>query len=179
MKDLGEAAYILGVRIYRDRSKNLLGLSQSTYIDKVLKLFSMHDSKKGFLPMSSGIPYSKAQCPTSSEDKNAMSIVPYASAVGSIMYAMICTCPDVSYALSVVSRIQSNPGDMHWIAVKNIIKYLRRTKDQFLIYGGKTSGLVRNGYTDASFQTCVDDFRSQSGYVFVGNPTTPSPAQRK
>ena len=169
MKDLGEAAYILGVRIYRDRSKKILGLSQSTYIDKVLKRFSMHDSKKGFLTMSSGIPYSKAQYPTSSEDKNAMSIVPYASAVGSIMYAMICTRPDVSYALSVVSRYQSNPGDMHWIVVKNILKYLRMTKDEFLIYGGKTSGLVINGYTDASFQTCVDDFRSQSGYVFCLN----------
>ena len=52
MKDLGEATYILGIRIYRNRSKRLIGLSQSTYIDKVLKRFNMQDSKKGFLPMS-------------------------------------------------------------------------------------------------------------------------------
>ena len=55
MKDLGEAAYILGIKIYRDRSQRLLGLSQSGYIDKVLKRFSMQDSKRGFLLMSHGI----------------------------------------------------------------------------------------------------------------------------
>ena len=55
MKDLGEAAYILGIKIYRDRSKRLIGLSQDTYIDKVLKRFNMQDSKKGFLPMSHGV----------------------------------------------------------------------------------------------------------------------------
>jgi hypothetical protein len=55
MKDLGEAAYILGIKIYRDRSKRLIGLSQDTYIDKILKQLNMQDSKKGFLPMSHGI----------------------------------------------------------------------------------------------------------------------------
>ncbi|WVZ58065.1 hypothetical protein U9M48_008376 [Paspalum notatum var. saurae] len=59
MKDLGEAAYILGIKIYRDRSKHLIGLSQSTYIDKVLKRFNMHDSNEGFLPMSPGTILSK------------------------------------------------------------------------------------------------------------------------
>ena len=63
MKDLGEAAYILGIKIYRDRSKRLIGLSQSAYIDKVLKRFSMQDSKRGYLPMSHGITLSKSQCP--------------------------------------------------------------------------------------------------------------------
>ena len=80
------------------------------------------------------------------------------------MYAMICTHPDVSYALSVTSRYQSNPGDAHWVAVKNILKYSRRTKDKFLVYGGSKE-LVVNGYTDASFQTNKDDSQLQSGYV--------------
>jgi ATP-binding cassette subfamily B (MDR/TAP) protein 1 len=53
-----------------------------------------------------------------------MSRVPYASAIGSIMYTMICTCPDVSYDVSVTRRYQSNPGEAHWVAVKNILKYL-------------------------------------------------------
>ncbi|KAK8540260.1 hypothetical protein V6N12_046548 [Hibiscus sabdariffa] len=64
MKDLGEAAYILGVKIYRDRSRRLLGLSQSTYIDKVLKRFNMEASKKGFLPMTHGISLSKEMYPS-------------------------------------------------------------------------------------------------------------------
>ncbi|KAK2352400.1 secreted RxLR effector protein [Trifolium repens] len=168
MKDLGEAAYILGIRIYRDRSQRLLGLSQSTYIDKVLKRFSMHDSKKGFIPMQHGICLSKTQCPSSKEERERMNEIPYASAIGSIMYAMLCTRPDVSYALSATSGYQSDPGESHWIAVKNILKYLRRTKETFLVYGGEEE-LSVVGYTDASFQTDKDDFRSQSGFVFCLN----------
>ncbi|KAK8557642.1 hypothetical protein V6N12_009871 [Hibiscus sabdariffa] len=90
MKNLGEAAYILGVKIYRDRSRRLLGLSQSTYIDKVLKRFSMEESKRGFLPMRHGISLSKEMCPSTPQERERMSQIPYASAIGSIMYAMIC-----------------------------------------------------------------------------------------
>ncbi|WVZ70691.1 hypothetical protein U9M48_019334 [Paspalum notatum var. saurae] len=156
MKDLEEAAYILGIKIYRDRSKRLIELSQSTYIDKVLKRFNMHDSKKGFLPMSPGTILSKTQCPSTTDEQKRMSEIPYTSAIGSIMYAMICTRPDVSFALS------------HWIAVKNILKYLRRTKDAFLVFGGEEE-LVVKGYTDAGFQTDKDDSRSQAGFVFCLN----------
>ena len=135
MKDLGEATYILGIRIYRDRSRKLLGLSQSTYIDKMLKRFSMDISKKGFIPMVHGKHLSKSMCPRTQEDRERMSRIPYASAIGSIMYAMLCTRPDVSFAVSVTSKFQSTYGEEHWMAVKNILKYLRRTKDSFLIYG--------------------------------------------
>ena len=84
------------------------------------------------------------------------------------MYAMLCTRPDMAYGLSLTSRFQANPGLAHWIAVKNILKYLRRTKDSFLIYGGQDQ-LVIDGFVDASFQTDRDDSRSQSGYVFCLN----------
>ena len=169
MKDLGEVAYILGIKIYRDRSKRLLGLSQSGYIDKVLKRFSMQDSKRGFLPMSHGIKLSKSQCPTRKDERECMDKIPYASAIGFIMYAMLCTRPDVSCALSMTSRFQSDPGECHWIVVKNILKCLRRTKDIFLIYGGQEGELVISGYTDAGFQSDLDDFRSHSGFVFCFN----------
>ncbi|KAJ1261738.1 hypothetical protein BS78_09G054200 [Paspalum vaginatum] len=165
---LGEAAYILGTKIYRDRSKRLIGLSQSAYIDRVLKRFNMHDSKKGFLPMSPTMILSKTQCPSTTDEQKRMSETPYASAIGSIMYAMICTRPNVSFALSVTSRYQSCPGEGHWIAVKNILKYLRRTKDAFLVFGGEEE-LVVKGYTDAGFQTDKDSSRSQAGFVFCLN----------
>ncbi|KAJ9539063.1 hypothetical protein OSB04_031796 [Centaurea solstitialis] len=169
MKDLGEAAYILGIKIYRNRSRRLIGLSQSTYIDKILKRFRMEESKKGFIPMQHGIVLSKAQCPVSSEDQDKMKLIPYASAIGSIMYAMLCTRPDVAYSISVTSRYQQNPGEAHWVAVKNILKYMRRTKEMFLVFGGSEDEISVTGYTDASFQTDKDDFRSQSGYVFTLN----------
>jgi hypothetical protein len=168
MKDLGQAERILGIRIYRDRTKRILALSQESYIDKVLERFSMENSKRGFLPMSHGITLSKTQSPVEPKDVERMKMIPYASAVGSIMYAMMCTRPDVSYALSMTSRYQANPGENHWIAVKNILKYLRRTKNSFLVYGGEKELSVK-GYTDASFQTDRDDLKSQSGFVFLMN----------
>jgi hypothetical protein len=84
------------------------------------------------------------------------------------MYAMICTHPDISYAQSVTIRYQSDPGEGHWTTVKNVFKYLRRTKGMFLVYGGEEE-LVVTGYTDASFQTDQDDSKSQSRYVFTIN----------
>ena len=104
MKDLGVATYILGIKIYRDRSKRIIGLSQDTYINKVLKRFNMQDSKKGFLPMSHGVSLCKSQCPSTPDEQEKMNAIPYASAIGSIMYTMLCTHPDVAYALSVASR---------------------------------------------------------------------------
>ena len=159
MKDLGEACYILGLKIHRDRSKRLLGLSQSTYIDKVLKRFYMEESKRGSLPAVHGVTLSTKDSPTSVEDINNMKKIPYASAVGSIMYAMNCTRPDVADALSLTCRYQKNPGMKHWTTVKTILKYLRRTKDCFLIYGGQEE-LVVSGYADASFQSDPDDYKS-------------------
>ena len=82
----------------------------------------MDQSKKGFLPVLQGVQLSTAQCPTTAEDREKMSVVPYASAIGSIMYAMLCTRPDVNLAVSLVGRYQSNHGMEHWTAVKNILK---------------------------------------------------------
>ena len=93
----------------------------------------MDQSKKGFLPVLQGVRLSSAQCLTTAEDREKMSVVPYASAIGSIMYAMLCTRPDVNLAVSLVGRYQSNPGMEHWTTVKNILKYLNRTKDMFLV----------------------------------------------
>ena len=64
-----------------------------------------------------------------------------------IMYAMLCPRPDVCLAISLAGRYQSNPGVDHWIAVKSILKYLKRTEDMFLVYGGDKE-LVVNGYDE-------------------------------
>ena len=169
MKDLGEAAYILGIKIYRDRSKRLLALSQRTYLEKILKRFKMENSKKGLLPVLKGSKLSVTQCPTTSKDREEMSSKPYASAIGSIMYATLSTRPDVALAISLTNGFQSNPGMEHWNAVKNILKYLRRTKDLFLVYGGCEEELAVMGYIDASLGTDPDDSKSQMGYVFMLN----------
>ncbi|GKA63175.1 hypothetical protein Tco_0762781 [Tanacetum coccineum] len=90
MKDLGEAAYILRIKIYRDRSKWLIGLCQSAYIEKILKRYFMENSKRGTIPMQEKLKLSKSQGASTPAEKHRMQNVPYASAVGSIMYAVRC-----------------------------------------------------------------------------------------
>ena len=131
MKDLGEATYILGIKIYRDRSKRLIGLSQDTYIDKVLKRFNMQDSKKGFLPMSHGVSLCKSQCPSTPDEQEKMNVIPYASAIGSIMYAMLCICPDVAYALSVASRYHQTQERLTGLQLKILLSALEELKISF------------------------------------------------
>ena len=93
--------------------------------------------------MSHGIDLCKTQCPSTQDERERMSKIPYASAKGSIMYAMICTRPDVACALSMTSRYQYDPGESHWTIIKNILKYLRilRINSQYMeelmsLFGG-------------------------------------------
>ena len=91
----------------------------------------METSKKEFLPVLQEIRLSKTQSPTTVAEREKMSFVPYASAVGSLMYAMLCTRPDINLAISLVGRYQSDPGMEHWTAVKNILKYLKGLRKCF------------------------------------------------
>ena len=104
MKDLEETSYFLRMKIYRDRSKRLFRLTQSTYIDTMLKWFSMKNFKKGYLLTDHEIFLSKKDCLTTPQERERMSRVPYASIVRSIIYAMTYMRLDVVYSLGVVSR---------------------------------------------------------------------------
>nr|GEW76596.1 retrotransposon protein, putative, Ty1-copia subclass [Tanacetum cinerariifolium] len=170
MKDLGKATYILGIKIYHDRSKRLIGLCQNAYIEKIMKRFYMKNSKRGTIPMQEKLKLSKSQGASTPAEKQRMQNIPYASAVGSVMYAVRCTRPDVAFAQNMTSRFQQNPGEEHWTAVKNILKYLRNTKDMFLVYGGNMEReLIVSCYTDAGYLMDADNLKSQTGYVFVLN----------
>lgn len=94
-----------------------------------------------------------------------MDKIPYSSAVGSLMYAMIATRPDIAFAVGVVSRYMSNPGRKHWETVKGILRYLKATKDMRLCYGSQE--LCVKGYTDSDYAGDLDSRRSTSGYVFT------------
>ena len=99
--------------------------------------------------MSHGIHLSKAMCPKTQDERDKMNRAPYVLAIGSIMYAMLCTRLDVTYALSICSRYPADLGEIRWIAKKNILKYLRRTEEMFLVYGEREHTVKR--FTDASF----------------------------
>ena len=127
----------------------MLGLSQASYIDQILARFSMQDSKKGFVPFRVESSLSANQHPKTPAEIERMRGIPYALAVGSLMYAMLCTRPDIYFAVGMVSRYQLEPGEEHWIAVNHILKYLRRTRDYMLIYQDKH--LEPIGYTESDF----------------------------
>nr|GFA07180.1 putative retrotransposon protein [Tanacetum cinerariifolium] len=113
---------------------------------------------------------SKSQGASTPAEMKRIQNVPYALAVGFIMYAVRCTRPDVVFAQNVTSRFQQNPGDIHWTTVKNILKLLMNTTDMFLVYGGDLKRELRvSCYTDAGYLTDADDIKSQTGYVFVLN----------
>ena len=96
-----------------------------------------------------GIAFSQNQCPKTPQEKEDMKSIPYASAVGSLIYAMLCTRLDIYYVVGVMSRFQSNPGPNHWIMVKHILKYLRGTRDYILVYS--SDDLNVQGYTNSNF----------------------------
>nr|GEW86644.1 retrotransposon protein, putative, Ty1-copia subclass [Tanacetum cinerariifolium] len=106
MKDLGEAAYILGIKIYRDRSKRIIGLCQSAYIEKILKRFYMENSKRGPIPMQKKLKFSKSQGASTPAEIQRMQNITYASTVGSVMYVVRCTRPDVAFTQNITSRFQ-------------------------------------------------------------------------
>ena len=113
MKDLGATKQILGIEIHRDRRNGKLSFSREKYVEKILERFGMNKVKPVNVPLASHFKLSSGLCPSSDEEKNYMSRVPYANAVGCLMYAMVCTRPDISHAVGVVSKYMENPGKEH------------------------------------------------------------------
>nr|GEW07034.1 hypothetical protein [Tanacetum cinerariifolium] len=112
MKDLGEAAYILGINIYKDRSRRLIGLCQSAYIEKILKRCCMENSKRESIPMQEKLKLSKSQGASTPAELKRMQNIPYASAVGSIMYDMRCTRPDVAISCYIDVEYLTDVDDL-------------------------------------------------------------------
>jgi len=134
MKDLGAANYILGMEIKRDWAKRKLWLNQRKYVETILQMFNMQDSKPVKVPILVGVRLSAKQCPKTQEEEEVMSCFLYASAVSSLMYVMVCTRPDIAHAMGVFSRFMSKLGMEHWTIVKWVFRYLRGTSDYGLCY---------------------------------------------
>ena len=166
MKDLGEAKFVLGIEIERDRQRRTVHLNQSKYVEEVLERFDMSDCKGCPTPMDAGLKLSK---PSASEVTCSPAFA-YQSAVGSLMYAMTSTRPDLAFAVSAVSRYCSNYTATHWQAVKRILRYLQFTKHYRLQLVGTTwhCYLSLSAYSDADWGNDLDE---QEVNVWVRIPT--------
>uniref|UniRef100_A0A6V7QVN2 Reverse transcriptase Ty1/copia-type domain-containing protein n=1 Tax=Ananas comosus var. bracteatus TaxID=296719 RepID=A0A6V7QVN2_ANACO len=109
VKDLGPARQILGIEIWRDRQNGTLSLSQKEFVEKLVCKFGMSKAKVLKTPFAYHFKLSSEQSPKTEEEKKLMNRVPYSSVVGSLMFAMVCTHPDIAYAVGVLSRFMANP----------------------------------------------------------------------
>jgi hypothetical protein len=164
MSNLGELHHILGIGVRRDRVKRLIYLEQSRYISDVLERFNMSGCKPVATPCDNSVVLSKSMSPVSVEEQEAMKGMPYSSGVGSLMYAMTATRPDIAFAVSALSAYMANPGEKHWIALKRVLRYLQGTRNHCLVLGG--SKVELSAWCDADWANDKDTRRSVTGYVF-------------
>ena len=159
MKDIGVADVILGIKI--SRTPQGLVLSQSHYVDKILKKYTKHEIVIAKTPIDGSLHLSK-------NNGDSIAQLEYSRIIGSLMYIMSCTRPDIAYAVSKLSRYTSNPGHDHWKAILRVLVYLKHTKNYGIHYTRYPA--VLEGYSDANWISSTKDSKSTSGYIFtLGN----------
>jgi len=164
MVDLGELKLFLGMQITRDRSRKILFVSQERYISKVLERCKMENCHGCKTPMDTKLVLTKP------ENNEIVGTVEYQSLVGSIMYAMLGTRPDLAYTVSTLSKFNSCPAVMHHAAAKRALRYLQGTKDYGLLYCGGQDGSTFPEpicYTDSDWAGDTENRKSTGGYVFL------------
>ncbi|XP_073130800.1 uncharacterized protein [Henckelia pumila] len=156
MKDMGEADVILGIKIVK--APEGIVLTQSHYIEKVLRKFNAYDVTPLRSPVDLSLHLSKNRGEPVSQQQ-------YARIIGSLMYITNCTRPDIAYSINKLSRFISNPSHDHWKALERVFKYLKYSMDYGLHYSTYPS--VLEGYCDANWISDTKDSKSTSGYVFT------------
>ena len=178
MTDLGEVAAILGIRVSRDKEAGTLSLSQEKYINTILQKFGMAECTGKRTPMVVGERLTRNDCPVTEEEKLDMEGVPFREAVGSLMFVMTCSRPDIARAVSCVSAFMHNPGRVHWMAVKRIFQYLKHTSDYGLQYVRDLDWTL-TGYADSDWGGDADTQKSTTGYVFIAGGAAVSWCSKK
>jgi len=165
MKYLSITFFVLGIEIYRDRTREILGLSQKGYIERVLDRFNMKSCKPCTTHIQKGEKFSKSQCSKDDGETTKIEKVPFASTVGSLMNAQVCTRPNITFIVNVLGRYLSNLGLPHWQAAKRVMRYLQGTKDYMLTFR-RSDCLELTIYFDSNYCGCLDDFKFTSGCIF-------------
>lgn len=163
ISDLGKLHWVLGIEVKRDRDRCTISICQCNYIH----CFNLQDLKPLSTPMDPSIKLSTSQAPSNMAEISAMRDIPYQQAIGSLMYAVLTTRPDIAFAVTMLSQFSQDPGPMHWEQVKHIYCYLIGTKGLRLTYGGvERKPLHGFADTDGNMQ---EDCHAISGYTFILN----------
>ena len=165
MKDLGAATFLFGMEIRRLPGGDIK-LLQEKYLGEVLQRFPVENPRSASTPLPPGCELSNFDSLENAADKEKMAVIPYKSAIGSLMYLAVCTRPDIAAAVSSLSRFNANLGMAHWEGVQHVLRYLKGTSGEGICYKrGESTSLW--GYCDASHLTYLDTSRSRGGYVFL------------
>jgi len=168
VKDLGEVKKIIGIEVTRNRSERTIHISQPAYVEKLLKKFNMSDCKECLTPEE----HTKRLCKNGYEcnpNSEKLENVPYAEAVGALIYLATCTRPDIAHAVRQLSQYMADPRRDHWNAMKRVLRYLKYCPEGGITYGKLQQRLKLVGFADANFATDIDSRKSVSGYVFLLN----------
>ena len=175
IKDLGIATQFLGMEIcYLEDGSITLG--QGRYCREILARFGFADCKPVATPMDPGVQLRRPQ-QMSDADQFEVADKPYQAVLGSVMYLMTATRPDLAYAVGMLSRFSVDHDKTHWMAMKHLLRYIQGTKDCVLRF--KKSARCVNAYSDSNFKGCFDTGKSTSGYVVQIGTNTVSWSSRK
>lgn len=157
MKDLGPLSHFLGIDF--EQGDGFVKMSQKRYLTKVLERFQMSDCKPRSTP-------SELKLETDYSNENLTDARKYREAVGSLIYAMTCTRPDICWVVTKLSQYLSRPTEAHWVAIKHVLRYIKGTLDHELCYRKCDNDLRLFGYSDADWASSKEDRRSITGYCF-------------
>ena len=160
MKNLGPANVMLGIEIRRDRSNRKLFISQTEYTKEIHDRFGMSDSKHVTTPMDRS--YSELV----QQESDPAGDVPYRQVIGSLMYLMIGSRPDLAFAIGKLSQHAESPSNFHWISAKRVLRYLNSSRDYGIVFNGNKP-LTPEGFSDADWAGCKLSRKSTSGFLFL------------
>ena len=173
IKDVGETEYFLGTRVQQDLDRGIIRLTQRPYWEHVINRFDLAHITPRNTPLPTGIVLDNNMSPKTDSEKKDMATKQFRPILGSVMWGQLATRPDLSFAVSLLSRFQANPGIEHWNALMHVIGYIKNTIDYSLTYS-QDADLSPLAFVDADYGECRDTRRSTSGYVFTmaGGPVT-------
>jgi hypothetical protein len=156
LKVVSDTYRLLGMHVEQDLKQGTVTLSQRAYFEKMLSDHDLADVHLHSTPLPVGLSLSSSMCPTSPEERQLMVRKPYRVLLGSVMWAQLATCPDLSFTISVLSQFQTNPSIEHWQALLHIMGYIRNISNLGLTFSRDAGNIVPIGYIDADYGGCQD-----------------------
>jgi len=169
LRDLGPTTFLLGIAVSQDCVAGRVELSQRQYVLDILERFGFSSCSPVVTPMIPSLRLSKADALSTDAERAEMANLPYANAVGALLYLAMATRPDIAYGVSVLCRFIANPGLAHWRAVKHVFRYLRGTAEARLVYRHDAFDAQQlfSAFVDADHAGNPDNGRCTGGYALL------------